>query len=74
MQVIKGMVHENIGSMFLYLVILFAGIDYQGILDYCLKAFLGGTIWFAYKIIAEYYLIRLRKTQKEKHKQQQTKR
>lgn len=73
MQLLKGMVQENISSMFLYLVILFANIDYQGVLDYCLKALLGGAIWFGYKVIGEYYIIKLRKEQKDKHKQQQTK-
>ncbi len=73
MKFFQGVVQENISSMFLYLVILFANIDYRGLLDYCLKALLGGAIWFGYKIIGEYYLIKIRKDQKEKHKQQQSK-
>lgn len=71
MKFFQGAVQENISSMFLYLVILFANIDYKGLLDYCLKALLGGAIWFGYKIIGEYYLIKIRKEQKEKQKQQQ---
>jgi|GEM_PF-6891332 len=70
MKLFQGIVQDNINSLYLYIVILFANIDYRGLLDYCLKALLGGLIWFGYKIIGEYYLIRLRKTQKEKHKQQ----
>lgn len=71
MKLFQGIVQENISSMFLYLVILFANIDYKGLLDYCLKALIGGAIWFGYKIIGEYYIIKVRKEQKEKHKQQQ---
>jgi hypothetical protein len=71
MKLFQGIVQENISGMFLYLVILFANIDYKGLLDYCLKALLGGLIWFGYKVIGEYYIIKIRKDQKEKQKQQQ---
>lgn len=70
MKFIQGIVQENISGMFLYLVILFANIDYVGVLDYCLKALLGGAIWFVYKIIAEYYLLKVRKKHKENNQKQ----
>ena len=71
MKLFQGFVHDNANSLYLYIVILFANIDYRGLLDYCLKALLGGLIWFAYKVIGEYYIIKIRKEQKEKHKQEQ---
>lgn len=41
-------------NMFLTGTILLAQIDYKGLLDYGLKAFLGGGIWLAYKLVADY--------------------
>lgn len=69
MKLFQGFVQENISSMFLYLVILFANIDYRGLLDYCLKALLGGLIWFGYKIIGEHYILKIRKDHKEKQRE-----
>lgn len=39
----------------LFLIIVVANIDYVGILDYCLKAFLGSAIWFGFKLLADRY-------------------
>ena len=37
----------------LYGAIMFANIDYQGILDYTIKAFVGGLFWLGFKVIAD---------------------
>lgn len=34
--------------------ILLANVDMNGLLDYGLKAFLGGAVWLGYKLAAEY--------------------
>ncbi len=34
--------------------ILLANVDVNGLLDYGLKAFLGGAVWLGYKLTAEY--------------------
>lgn len=34
--------------------ILLANVDVNGLLDYGLKAFLGGAIWLGYKLTADY--------------------
>ena len=34
--------------------ILLANVDVNGLVDYGLKAFLGGAIWLGYKITADY--------------------
>ena len=57
----------NSSGAFLYIVILLANIDYKGLLDYSLKALLGGVIWFGYKIIGEHYILKIRKEHKEKN-------
>ena len=66
MKYFQGIVQDNISSMFLYLAILLANIDYKGLLDYCLKAMLGGLILFAYKIVGEHYILKIRKAHKDK--------
>jgi len=47
-------------NLFLTGTILLANTDYTGLLDYALKALVGGAIWFTYKVSAE-YLIRKKK-------------
>ena len=44
--------------------ILLAQVDMNGLLDYCLKAAIGGGVWLAYKIIAD-RIDRKRKQQKQ---------
>lgn len=41
--------------------ILLANVDVNGLVDYGLKAFLGGAVWLGYKLTAE-YLERRRKS------------
>ena len=46
--------------------ILLANVDVNGLLDYGLKAFLGGAVWLGYKLAAE-YIERRRKANKNEH-------
>lgn len=46
--------------------ILLANVDMNGLLDYGLKAFLGGAVWLGYKLAAE-YMERRRKAKNNEH-------
>ena len=41
-------------NIFLTATILLANLDYSGLLDYALKALIGGAIWFGCKITADH--------------------
>lgn len=59
MKLINFLISDHISGVILYILVLLANIDYTGILDYGLKAFLGGLIWFGFKILGEYLLLKL---------------
>lgn len=40
-------------SLFLTGTILLANMDYSGLMDYAIKALIGGAIWMAYKIVGD---------------------
>jgi hypothetical protein len=46
--------NESSSHMFLTGAILLANLDYTGLLDYALKAIIGGGIWMAFKLGADY--------------------
>lgn len=69
MKLYQQLQSENLSNMFLYGSILLASIDYIGILDYTIKALLGGGVWFGYKLLTDYYSPRLRNTSREKFKE-----
>lgn len=46
--------------------ILLANVDVNGLLDYGLKAFLGGAVWLGYKLAAE-YIEQRRKAKNNEH-------
>ncbi|RYY91028.1 MAG: hypothetical protein EOO15_00365 [Chitinophagaceae bacterium] len=47
--------HEASGTNILLTgCILLANLDFTGLLDYALKATIGGAIWLGYKITADY--------------------
>ena len=53
---------ENTGSSILLTgCILLANLDFSGLLDYALKAAIGGAIWLGYKMTADYFERRKRK-------------
>ena len=41
---------ENGSNIFLTGAILLANLDYMGLADYAIKAFIGGVIWMAFKL------------------------
>lgn len=41
-------------NIFLTGCILLANLDFAGLLDYALKALIGGAIWLGYKITSDY--------------------
>lgn len=45
---------SSFSHMFLTGSILLANLDFTGLLDYALKAAIGGGIWLAYKMMADY--------------------
>jgi hypothetical protein len=45
---------SSTGNLFLTGAILFANLDFAGLLDYAVKAIVGGGIWLAYKMAAGY--------------------
>lgn len=46
---------ESTGSnIFLTGCILLANLDFSGLLDYAIKAVIGGGIWLGYKMTADY--------------------
>ncbi len=46
---------ENTSSSILLTgVVLLANLDFVGLLDYALKAGIGGAIWLGYKLTADY--------------------
>ena len=52
---------DGTGNMILTASILFANIDYSGLTDYAVKAIVGGAIWMAFKVGAEYISEKLKK-------------
>ncbi len=52
---------DGTGSMLLTASILFANIDYSSLIDYAIKAFVGGAIWMAFKVGGEYFSNKIKK-------------
>lgn len=46
----------NFAEVLLYIIILLADIDYVGVLDYAIKAFIGSFIWFCFKLLSELFI------------------
>lgn len=49
---------------FLTGAILFANLDYSGLLDYAVKAVIGGAIWMSFKLAGDYLSMKLKKRSK----------
>ncbi|MFL5763571.1 MAG: hypothetical protein ACJ77K_06470 [Bacteroidia bacterium] len=52
---------DNSSNMFLTGTILLANMDYSGLMDYAVKALIGGAIWMAFKITSDYLSERFKK-------------
>lgn len=48
-------------SLFLTGTILLANMDYTGMMDYAIKAVIGGAIWMGYKIAGDFFSNRMNK-------------
>lgn len=46
---------------FLTGAILFANLDYSGLLDYAVKAVIGGAIWMTFKLAGDYLSAKMKK-------------
>lgn len=60
---------ENISNMFLVGSMVMASIDYVGLLDYLIKAVMGGGVWFLFKLLQDYFSPFIRKRAEKKLKQ-----
>ena len=55
-------------NVFLTGIILLANLDFTGLLEYGLKALIGGGIWLGYKVTADYLAERKRRKGKDENK------
>jgi len=46
--------YSTSSNVFLTGTILLANLDFAGLADYALKAFIGGAIWLGYKMTSDY--------------------
>lgn len=46
--------NNHFSNVLLTGTILLANVDMNGILDYGLKAFVGGAVWLGFKVVADY--------------------
>ena len=46
--------NDNGSNLLLTGVVLLANFDFTGLIDYGMKALIGGAIWLGYKITADY--------------------
>lgn len=61
MKLIQLLVADHVSPTLLYLLIILAGIDYQSILDYGIKATLGSAVWFAFRVLGDYYSAKIKR-------------
>jgi hypothetical protein len=52
---------------------MFTNIDYNGIVDYLIKAVLGAIVWFGFKLIQAYYSAKIREKISTTVKEQENK-
>jgi hypothetical protein len=53
--------NDNGSNVFLTGAILLANFDVSGLTDYALKALVGGAIWMAFRLIADYFSTKIKK-------------
>jgi hypothetical protein len=52
---------DNSSNLFLTGTILLANIDYSGLMDYAVKALIGGVIWMGFKVAGDYISEKMKK-------------
>ncbi len=60
-QIQNGLHLDNLSNVLLYALIMLAGIDYTGVLDYVIKAILGAAVWFGFKLLQDYYSLKIKR-------------
>ena len=60
MKLFQHVQQQDTSNLFLYGAIMFANIDYVGIADYVIKAILGGAVWFGFKLMQDYFSVKVR--------------
>lgn len=60
MKLLQHVQQQDTSNLFLYGAIMFANIDYVGIADYVIKAILGGAVWFGFKLMQDYFSVKVR--------------
>lgn len=60
MKLFQHVHQQDTSNLFLYGAIMFANIDYVGIADYVIKAILGGAVWFGFKLLQDYFSVKVR--------------
>ena len=63
---------DNVTNLMLYGAIMLANIDYMSIVDYLIKAVLGGLVWFGFKVLQDYYSASMKAKLKSQRKQEET--
>ncbi len=53
--------NDSSSHMYLTGAILLANLDYNGLMDYALKAVIGGVIWMGFKLGSDYIQYKMRK-------------
>ena len=64
----NGMHTDNNSNVLLTGLILLANMDYNSFLDYGIKAMIGGFIWMGFKITADYFSEKIKKSASETFK------
>ena len=59
---------DNNSNVLLTGLILLANMDYNSFLDYGIKAMIGGVIWMGFKITADYFSEKIKKSASETFK------
>ena len=57
----KPQTHDNSSNLFLTGTIVLANMDYSGLMDYAVKALIGGAIWMCFKIAGDFFSERMKK-------------
>lgn len=64
MQGVNHDVGSNQSTLLLYGAVLLANIDGAGVLDYGVKALVGGVIWLGFKLTSDYLSQKIKKKNK----------
>lgn len=70
MKLYSNIQSDSLSNLFLYGTIMFANIDYKGVLDYVIKAVLGGAVWFGFKLLQDYYSVKVREKARRQLKEE----